>query len=159
MRCNVSEKFKFQIKTSADTTVVELIGQIDEDASFEELKALKGDHFTFDFEQMSLINSCGIREWISFIEKIPSNTGMTYLNCPQIVIEQMNMVHGFIKEGAVIESFYAPYYCESCDHEQKIKLLTKDIKNRQAPTTKCPKCESEMEFDAIPEQYFRFISK
>jgi DNA-directed RNA polymerase subunit RPC12/RpoP len=69
------------------------------------------------------------------------------------------MVHGFFRKGASIQSFYAPYYCESCGKENKIHLKADQVKNRKAPKMECPKCGEEMDFDAIEAQYFSFLGK
>lgn len=140
-----------------DTLYVQFTGQIDEDAEFSKLSNITLKKVIFDFEKITLLNSCGIREWISFLESIPQNTQITYRHCQQIIIEQINMVHGFIREGAKIESFYAPYYCGKCDLEHKVLLTPEKIKDHQAPTVSCPKCQEEMEFDAIETQYFNFL--
>lgn len=140
-----------------DELNVELIGAIDEDSEFKELIGLEQKQISFDFNQVNMINSCGIREWIKFLEMIPSSTNVTYNNCPQIIIEQINMVHGFFRQGASINSFYAPYFCESCDKEVKVHLTADKVKNRKAPKMECPKCGSDMEFDAIESQYFSFL--
>lgn len=132
-------------------------GKIDEDATFEKILSVKQEEYIFDFQNVTLLNSCGIREWISFLDELEAGSKITYKNCPQIIIEQMNMVHGFIKEGATIESFFAPYYCEKCDKEIKSLLLTSEINDAQAPTSLCPTCNDKMEFDAIESQYFNFL--
>lgn len=142
-----------------DELNVELIGNIDEDVDFKELSGLEQKNISFDFGQVSLINSCGIREWIRFLETIPEQTHIVYRNCPQIIIEQINMVHGFFRKGASIESFYAPYYCEACSKESKVHLRSEQVKNRKAPKVMCDKCGEEMEFDAIEGQYFGFLGK
>lgn len=143
-----------------DELNVELIGAIDEDADFKELTGLEQKTMAFDFDKVTMINSCGIREWIKFIEKIPAKSRIVYKNCPQIIIEQINMVHGFFRQGATIESFYAPYYCEKCGKEAKIHLKSDQVKNRKAPPAECPHCHSDdVEFDAIEAQYFSFLGK
>ncbi len=142
-----------------DELNVELIGAIDEDADFKELIGLEQKQMSFDFDKVNMINSCGIREWIKFIEKIPEKTHIIYRNCPQIIIEQINMVHGFFRKGASIESFYAPYYCETCGKENKMHLKAEQVKNRKAPKLECPKCGDAMDFDAIDAQYFSFLGK
>ena len=143
-----------------DELLVTLVGAIDEDADFKELVGLEQKTVSFDFDKVSMINSCGIREWIKFLEKIPAKSVVVYNNCPQIIIEQINMVHGFFREGAVINSFYAPYFCEKCNKESKIHLKTEQVKNRKAPQIPCPHCgEAAMDFDAIEAQYFSFLGK
>jgi hypothetical protein len=99
---------------------VEFSGAINEDADFKSLDSFDQSSISFDFGKVDMINSCGIREWIKFIEKVPETSQIIYRNCPQIIIEQLNMVHGFFKKGSIIESFCAPYFCETCDKENKV---------------------------------------
>lgn len=151
---------KFEIKTTLDDdkVVVEFIGSIDEDSVFTELTDLeKVKHYEFNFDKVEMINSCGVREWTSFVKELGEDCHIVYKNCRQIIIEQINMVHGFIPSNASIETFYAPYYCEELDKEYKILLSAKDIKDKKAPDVKCPDGEYQMEFDAIEGQYFNFI--
>jgi hypothetical protein len=143
-----------------DELNVQLVGAIDEDSDFKELMGLEQKTISFDFDLVTMINSCGIREWIKFNEKLPPRSTILYKNCPQIIIEQINMVHGFFRQGAVIQSFYAPYYCEKCGKEAKIHVKSEQVKNRKAPSADCPHCGNEgIEFDAIEAQYFSFLGK
>lgn len=143
-----------------DELKVELTGSIDEDADFKELSGLAQKKIVFDFNGVTMINSCGIREWIKFVDDLSISSHIVYENCPQIIIEQINMVHGFVPNGAMINSFYAPYYCESCGKEAKIHLNAQDVKNRKAPKVKCPHCgQEDADFDAIEAQYFSFLGK
>ncbi len=154
----MSEGLNIKTSHEDDNLVVTFSGLIDEDSSFESIENKLNGNVIFDFEEVSLINSCGIREWVTFLESVDKGTILTYRNCRQIIIEQVNMVHGFIRDGARIESFYAPYYCEECDQEHKVHLNVADVKDGKAPEIKCPKCKTaDLEFDAIEEQYFQFI--
>ncbi|ATH08914.1 hypothetical protein BIY24_13445 [Halobacteriovorax marinus] len=154
----MSEGLKITIGQEGDSLLISFEGLIDEDSNFSELDGKIKGKVIFDFEKVSLINSCGIREWVNFLESVDKDSVLVYRNCRQIIIEQINMVHGFIREGATVESFYAPYYCEDCDKEFKMHLKVSDVKGSSAPAVKCPDCGSdEMEFDAIEEQYFQFI--
>lgn len=142
-----------------DELNVELVGAIDEDADFKELGGLEQKNISFDFDKITMINSCGIREWIKFLETISDKSNIVYRNCPQIIIEQINMVHGFFRKGASIESFYAPYFCENCNKENKVHLRSEQVKNRKAPKMECQTCGEDMDFDAIEAQYFSFLGK
>lgn len=156
----MASKLNFERSETAEGIVIIFSGLIDEDADFQRLSIHSGQtdkKLIFDFSHVTLLNSCGIREWISFTDKLSNSIPITYRNCPQIIIEQMNMVHGFIKPGAKIESFYAPYYCVKCDREAKILLKTTDVIKGQAPQCFCEHCQQEMEFDAIENQYFNFL--
>jgi hypothetical protein len=151
-------KLKINKQLIDNKLIVHLAGTIDEDADFKPLDNLTQPVITFDFNDITLLNSCGIREWIGFIQKLPASTLLHYQRCPQIIIEQINMVHGFFKSGSQIESFYAPYFCPNCDKESKILLTTDKIKNSKAPAATCPHCSAPgLEFDALEEQYFHFL--
>lgn len=155
----MSEKLLINKQITDNCVNISLEGSIDEDSNFEELLQLGQKEYHFNFDKITMINSCGIRTWISFIEKLPDDAKIVYSNCPQIVIEQMNMVHGFIRKGATIESFYAPYFCEECDLEKKVLLKVDQVQGTNAPTVMCDQCEKEMEFDDIEEQYFNFLKQ
>lgn len=131
-------------------------GAINEDSDFSVLDNLEETNIIFDLDKVVSINSCGIREWIKFQNNLPANLQITYTNCPQVVVEQMNIIKGFIKDGGVIESFYAPYYNETKD-EEKIVLIKPD----QVVDNKAPEIKDEdgnlLEFDDIPSQYFNFL--
>ena len=153
----MSDKLKIKIENKGEEVLIQFAGPIDEDSSFEDISKLSSQKIVFDFENVSLINSCGIREWINFIEALDSGISFSYINCRQIIIEQINMVKGFIREGSRVDTFYAPYYCETCDDEYKIHLNHNDIVDSKAPKVSCPKCSKEdIEFDAIEEQFFQF---
>ena len=154
----MASKLEIGTQLLDDKLTVEFSGAIDEDAQFDAIGGLKANEYVFNFERIQMINSCGVREWINFLEKVDSGAKVTYVNCPQIIVEQMNMVHGFLREGASVESFYAPYFDEDKDEEKKILLKASDVKGGKAPVMKSDS-GAELEFDAIEEQYFRFLKK
>ena len=136
---------------------IKVSGQIDEDTSFEKILNIQQEVYIFDLDEVSLINSCGVREWINFLEKLPEKAQITYKNVPQIVVEQINMVQGFVRPGAKITSFYAPYYSENNDEVVKILLQTEEVVGGKAPTKS--QDGEELEFDAIEAQYFNFLNQ
>lgn len=154
----MNQKLLINTRITGDEAHVTLEGVIDEDAIFDKIKGLNMNKFFFDFNKVTMINSCGIREWIKYLKEI-EDAQIVYQNCPQIIIEQVNMVHGFIKKGTVLESFFAPYFCPSCDDEKKILLKDSEIVNGKAPVKQCRTCKSDLEFDAIEKQYFSFLSQ
>lgn len=154
----MSEKLTITNRITGDEAHISLVGVIDEDANFEKIKSLKMNQMIFDFNNVSMINSCGIREWIKYLQEI-EGAKISYINCPQIIIEQVNMVHGFITKGITVESFFAPYFCTSCDTGKKILLKNSEVVGTKPPTKLCNTCSSELEFDAIEKQYFSFLNQ
>ncbi|MBT7608676.1 MAG: hypothetical protein HN576_02900 [Bacteriovoracaceae bacterium] len=154
----MSEVLKIETILSDDEVNINIIGQIDEDSNFSKILEISKNIYILNLQEVTLINSCGVREWINFIEKIPKNSKIIYTNVPQIVVEQMNMVKGFLRNNDEIAAFYAPYYNETSDRIVSILLKTNQIIDEKAPTMKDDTGE-ELEFDAIEAQYFNFIKQ
>ena len=76
------------------------------------------------------------------------------------MIDQINMVPECLGSGYV-ESFYAPYFCD-CGEEVNQLITIRDSRDMlvslQAPQFKCAACGRNLEFDALEESYFQFIS-
>jgi len=148
----------FSVEQIAEGDSIELkfSGAINEDFIYDELVQNKFSKYIFDLNKVSLLNSCGIREWVKFLKELGDNVSLTYRNCPQMVVLQMNMVKGFLTENATVESFYAPYFNEDDDEEVKILLNTSEIIDGKAPEKKSDS-GSVLEFDGVEETYFRFL--
>ncbi|MBI2521991.1 MAG: hypothetical protein HYV97_16360 [Bdellovibrio sp.] len=153
----MGQNLKIVTEVQGRNIKIKLKGHINEDADLAQIPLSGFDQYNFDFNEVELINSCGIRDWIVFLDKLGPKSKIIYSRCPQIIIEQINMVQGFLRPNCVIESFYAPYFCEHHDTEKKILLKVSEVKARKAPKMCCEETGEEMEFDAIEEQYFYFI--
>jgi len=155
----MNSKYTTTIKNSGSDTNVIISGMIDEDFKYDDLLGIKGTNINFDFNGITTINSCGIREWVGLLNKLPVAVNITYENCPQVIIEQLSMVKGFIRDNIKVKSFFAPYFCEACDKEVQYLILINEVQNLKAPKKSCPNCNAEdIEFDNIEQQYFRFIT-
>lgn len=154
----MSDKFFVNLNISNGEATIDLKGMMDEDMDLSKASQVNEKTLIFNFSGVEGINSCGIRDWIEFLGKINGVEKIIYEQCPQVIIEQMNMVKGFVPDKAEINSFYAPFFCESCDNEEKVLLKASDIKANGVPEDlPCSKCKNPLEFDAIPNQYFHFI--
>ncbi len=148
---------------------IQLCGNIDEDAQFDQIIELSPSIINFDFDDVRIVNSCGIREWILFMNKLGNTIKIRYEKCHQNIIDQVNLVKGFFPSHSEIISFYAPYFCESCEREEEVLLRPSEIrkvldensdkKQWSAPEKNCPSCAEEMEFDALEAQFFQFIDQ
>ena len=148
-------EFKIELIKEGDHEVLKFHGQLDEDVDFEQGITISSNTVIFDFDKVIHINSCGIREWIKFQNEIDSSKKLIYRNCPQIIVEQMNIVKGFVRDGGQVESFYAPYYSEDKDEERKILLTPDQVVDGKAPEMK--EGDEVLEFDDIEAQYFNFL--
>ncbi len=115
----------------------------------------------FDLGNVRTINSCGVREWISWITKLKITP--IYANCPQAVVMQFNMVKEFLGNNSKVESFQVPAYCETCS-EQKIFLLTsgREFKAGEKLEFTMAACDREgcsLESDVDFESYFYFVEE
>lgn len=154
----MSGKFSINLTLQNGKALVLLNGVMDEDMDLGQLGSVQESEVHFDFNGVTGINSCGIRDWIASLEGFGGQK-VSYLNCPQVIIEQMNMVKGFLPDGASIVSFYAPFFCENCENEEKVLLTPDKVQGNAAPKdVKCSACGAEgMEFDALESQYFHFL--
>lgn len=152
-----NEKFKFEMANQNGKKVVRLKGIIDEDTDFEPIKKF-GLPLAFNFKEVTAINSIGIRTWVNFVKEL-GTSGISYEECPPLIVRQMNMVPSFVG-GAQVASVYAPYVCEECDKEKLVAVTADKFGggNPQIPESfKCEFCgKGDMELDGHPQQYFAF---
>ncbi len=149
---------EIKVEISGDQALAKLIGQINEDSDLSALENITAKTLILDLKEVSLINSCGIREWVEFQNQHFDFEQVIYENCPQVIIEQMNIVAGFIHKNGKIKSFYAPYFNEFTDEEVKILLTPQEVVDGKAPVKKDAE-DRELEFDEIEAQYFNFLNK
>ncbi|MBT4791363.1 MAG: hypothetical protein HON90_07315 [Halobacteriovoraceae bacterium] len=154
---DTSWKIEVEAKAKDNEHLVKLFGVLNEDSTFAVIENEQVRKLVFDFEQVTGINSCGIREWTNFLKCLDAEIELVYINCSVKVIEQVNMIVDFTKRGAKIETFYAPYFCDSCDKEVETLLSSDKVVGGNAPALNCSSCGSEMEFDAVETQYFEFL--
>ena len=110
-----SEKLKINVLKADSSLNIEFTGYIDEDTNLSEIDLQGVITLVFEWAQVKGINSCGIREWIQWIEKIPPDTKVHIMNCPRVMITQIGMIKGFLPKNTTIESFFVPYFCEKCE--------------------------------------------
>jgi len=145
-----------------DRLHIKLAGDINEDVTLPDLELQGIKKIEFDFKDVDLINSCGIREWLNWLKKVTTQPEIEFNNCPPIIIDQVNMISGFIPDGGKILSFYVPYYSEDQD-KVHLQLFQKgkdfQDKNFEAPESlKIPELgDTEAEIDVIPKKYFKFL--
>ena len=143
-------------------------GTIDEDANFSNLlKKISSAQpappsLRFDLSSIQRINSCGVREWILFMERLGPSFELRYHSINELFAEQASIVSGMFGKGKIIiESFQTPYICNECDRPSLKVLTPKDVISSsgqiEAPSFNCETCQSPLEFDWIADEYFSFL--
>jgi len=134
-----------------------LTGVIDEHADLRFFSNLHGD-VRLSMRGVRRINSYGVRSWIDGIRKVPADCNLELVECPPPVVDQMNMVAGFLGKGRVT-SFYGAMMCESCAHEVDHLFTVDEVRKAggKFPPVACPSCGKKMEIDDIEEQYLLFV--
>ena len=92
-------------------------GNLDENFDFGNLEFGEVAQIVFDFGNVELINSVGIKKWllgIALIGETYPHLRFSYRNCPRIIIDQINGVSGFLPPNTPVESLLLPFYCENC---------------------------------------------
>lgn len=153
-------KCKVEVITNNGTTEYVLSGSIDETLIIHfDLFTETQDVVMLHLDGVIAINSTGIREWINLMGRLKS-AKIRLSKCPKVIVDQINMVKGFLPTNASVDSFYVPYFSEQSSSEKKILFE----RNRQF-TDKEVSFENSIidedgasfEIDIIPDKYFKFI--
>ena len=150
-----------KIKKNGGEIVVNPTGSIDEEVNLTADQLKGASSLVIDFADVTSINSCGIREWIRWLSPYAS-TPIIYKNCPKIIVDQINMVDGFLPNSATVESFYVPYYSEDSGEEKHVLFTNgKEYSDQgiQLPKSVNDSKNQPMEIDVIESKYFRFLQK
>lgn len=147
------------LKKTGDEIILELSGPIYEEFELSK-EALSGSQkIIVDFEKVTAINSCGIREWIRSISN-HQNCEIIYKNCPKTIVDQINMVAGFLPQNGRVESFFVPYFSEETNEEKSVLFIFGkefDHDKINLPTSIVDSQNNPMELDVFESKYFYFL--
>lgn len=136
--------------------IIRLQGNINEDFDGSILVNENSKSIFIDFNEIEKINSCGVREFVDTISQIEDKQ-LYYVNCPKVLIDQVNMVKGFIGSNAVVLSFYAPYYCDETDEEHSLLIKVSELKDITKAPAMTDSKGRKLTFDDFEEKYFKFL--
>jgi len=146
-------------------------GAMDEHSDYSQIAVDFSKEVVCDFDRIKHINSAGIKAWVqwhSLVQDQLPNLKFSFINCPKPIVDQINMVTGFVPDNSLIRSFKVPYFCEECELDKTytfvlgreyVQLDGGQFK-LEIPEKPC-NCESngEMEPDVVEQKYFRFLKK
>ncbi len=104
---------KMQVKQTGSKFEFSIEGAISEKCPLFDYSITDATEIILDLEKMTFINSIGVKNWINWTFKIPSQCKLELHKCPFVIINQVNIVQGFLPKQARIQSFFAPYISES----------------------------------------------
>ncbi len=144
-----------------------LVGHIDESADFSKIECPESGALVIDLSEIPHLNSIGLRTWAHWIASLKKLSPIFFRKCTPSVINQVNVLEGFLPKGAVVESFYVPYYCEPCNKGFDILAERgKDFREATAEAGEhlaiasaapCPNCGQPAPSDIIEGKYYRFL--
>src|SRR5262249_25910177 len=148
---------QWQVRKDGERTRVVLRGDFTEATRFDELIPAMVGRVVFDMAQVTYMNSLGVRAWCEFLRQARIQ-GYEFHACSVPFVLQASMVRDVIGRGTVT-SFFAPFHCIGCDHQEERLLQTAAILAAalEPPVFKCPNCGGALEFDDLPERYFAFL--
>lgn len=154
-------KFDVKIDKSADKTTVKIAGIIDEDVDFSQFSLAGSQAIDLELSGLKSINSCGIREWIKWMGTA-SGSKVSFSHCPKVIVDQINMVDGFLPANGSVASFYVPYYNDDSGSEKNV-LFQYGTEFTEGSVTPPASVKDEdgndMEMDVIESKYFKFLKK
>ncbi|PWU12250.1 MAG: hypothetical protein C5B49_16600 [Bdellovibrio sp.] len=153
--------FLIEKKPEGARVVLVLKGDIDEEAELASPDIEPGADVVLDLTDVKTINSMGMRMWLKWVKTIPESVQLSVRRCPKMIVDQINMVAGFLPEDAKVESFFVPYYSEISSSEKLVLFEQgKEYKGGKLHVTPVVRDDSGniMEMDVI-DSYFRFIQK
>lgn len=154
-------KFDVKMNTTAEKLTVRIAGTIDEDVDFSQFNLAGHQSIDIELNGLKSINSCGIREWIKWMGTA-AGSKISFSNCPKVIVDQINMVDGFLPSNGSVASFYVPYYNDDSGSEKKL-LFRYGIEFTETGVTPPDSVKdedgNEMEMDVIESKYFKFLKK
>jgi anti-anti-sigma regulatory factor len=166
---NLAELELPQIRIFNDNGVFTLhfIGILDENTDFRPIKLDGAKSIIVDLEKVTGLNSMGLRNWVLWTKSLKAQAQIFFRHCTRPVVDQMNILNGFLPMGAIVESFYVPYHCEGCAHDDNyLAVRGKDYMEGRADSKEgikipderaCTACGEPMQFDVVPRKYFGFL--
>jgi predicted RNA-binding Zn-ribbon protein involved in translation (DUF1610 family) len=156
---------KIHITSEGPDVTIAFEGVLDESSQLPELSEPVKGVLRLDLEKLTLINSMGIHKWITWMRhRTNMQASMVLFNCRPVVINQINILRGFLPEFARVDSFFVPYSCENCGFDEKL-LMTRDVDFddqrhvKYAMEKTCPSCGGVLALDIMHQRYFNFIHK
>jgi DNA-binding response OmpR family regulator/anti-anti-sigma regulatory factor len=156
-RMRLARLTQWEIVEDTERTRVVLKGDFTEASNFRDLLPAMIGKVDFDLSQVGYMNSLGVREWVNFLRKAAIQ-GYEFHACSVPFVLQAALARDVLGRGTVA-SFFAPYHCDTCDHQEERLLQSATVLalEAEAPSFSCPACGGALVLDEHPERYLAFL--
>jgi anti-anti-sigma regulatory factor len=156
-------KFVATVTENGKDRRIRFSGALDERSELPELEGDTQGRLFINLSELSLINSLGCRQWVKWLKSVKAKGGIVLEECSTPVVNQMNILVGFLPPSVQVQSCYVPYFCDSCAKEEQVIVRLDDADPKKSvealpETRECPHCGSEMELDISKPRYFYFLN-
>jgi ABC-type transporter Mla MlaB component len=155
--------FKYRVEKKDGWDNVYMSGKINEDSESQLIDMGKhlASKVVINFAGIKMVNSCGVRAWISFIREAQKSREIVFEECTPEIVSQVNMIPNFLGL-AKIRSVYAEYGCEHCGHSawrmfESGKDLPDPSHSISLSDFNCEVCGKKMEMEEIEDEFFGFL--
>ena len=147
---------------------LKLKGYFDEFSTLpEDVDLTECEKFHVDFSEIEFINSGGIKLWINFTDTLEEqeNLKVYFQNCKSMIVNQINLIKGFLPTNGKVLSAYLPAKCKECDKICEIAVEVDSASEQLKDFTKLledpgcgkyPSCASQFEIEVDQKKFFRF---
>jgi hypothetical protein len=158
-------KLHIQVIRNSEGITLKLDGVLDETAELPAFDLAYCGRMVIDLEKLTMINSLGCRKWIHWLKAYPQGTQISLTKCSPVIVNQINILVGFVPPGVDVESIFVPYYCGDCGGEELVLLATAGARaggfspDSVHDDKECVHCKAKAELDVIKSRYFHFLVK
>lgn len=148
--------------------VVELSGHLDETDKFPDLKTRLSQRVIFECEKLVHVSSAAAQTWVRWMRSKPSDQQYVFRFVKPRIMHLFNVFTGFLPQQTTMESFYLPYECEKCAHEEHWlavrgrdyieSLGDKPARMQFAKEINCSKCKGRMTLGFWEDKYLQFLN-
>ena len=155
-----------QYDTHGEDIQIKFTHHLDESVQFPVLKVRFSQQIIFDCHNLKTVSSYGLQKWITWMRSFDPRIQFVFSGCHSRIVDAFNSVAGFAPQETVVESFYLPFLCHHCGHEEEILLkrgkdyietLEEKARFLAPDMMNCPKCREPMEVAILEKKYLQFL--
>lgn len=165
-----SGKLRLEFEEEATGPTIRPVGVIDEDVNFapllEHLSSSRPpiSRLLVDTSRVTRLNSCGIREWLLLMERMPSSIRLEFSCLGYLFVCQGAMTPGiFGKRVPKVHALEIPFRCAGCDSEFFAIIHRSSIKSSAdrhiLPETRCRSCSLPASGEPLEDEYVYVLSQ